>query len=94
MATQRWFDIDKAADLAMLSLTQEEKALFSAQIEQVLAFVDTLPPANEIGTSERVIVPLREDAVLTSMPREELLFNAKQVEDALIVVPHAMGVED
>ena len=94
VATKRWFDIDRAAELAMLSLSAQEKALFSAQIEQVLAFVDTLPPANEIGTSERVLAPLREDAIEPSMPREALLANTKQIADGLIVVPRIVGGEE
>ena len=88
------FDMEKAADLARLSLSEEEKALFSVQIERVLAFVDTLPPANEIEVNERVVTPLREDVVQTPMPREALLANAKASTDGLIAVPRTVSGEE
>ena len=93
MAT-RDFDIEKAADLAKLSLSEEEKALFSAQIERVLRFVDTLPPASEIETKNRVAPPLCEDTVVAELSREELLANAKHTAGGLIAVPRTVSGEE
>ena len=94
VAVAHGFDIEKAAELAKLSLSREEKALFSAQIEQTLAFVDTLPNATEHETIDRVATPLREDKALPSFSREELLAGAKQTAQGMIAVPRTVGGEE
>ena len=78
--------------LARLSLTEEEKELFGAQLSSILDYMEKL---NELDTEN--IEPtshvlslsnvMREDAPKDSIPREDALSNAPDRTDAFYRVP-------
>ncbi len=78
-------EVEYVAKLARLHLTDEEKEIFSRQLDDILKFMDKL---NEIETREvkplAHILPLkniwREDKKEKSLPREKLLANAPQTD--------------
>lgn len=83
------------AALAMLQLTEEEVARFAAQVDQILAYVDTL---RELATDEvpptSHAIPManvfRPDVVAPSLPVEQVLANAPQREGPWITVPRVL----
>ena len=78
--------------LARLSLTEEEKELFGAQLSSILDYMEKL---NELDTEN--IEPtshvlslsnvMREDAPRDSIPREDALSNAPDRTDKFYRVP-------
>ncbi len=85
-------DIEKVARLARIELSQEEKTIFEAQLEQILSYMEQL---NEVDTSgvepTSHAIPLynvfRDDEVRPSFPREEILGIAPEEEDGHFRVP-------
>jgi len=74
-------DVAYVAELARLELTDEEKAVFQPQLENIVKYVEKI---SEVDVSDvpptmhgRAITnALREDVVLPSMDREKALANA------------------
>ena len=85
-------DIDYVANLARIALTEEEKTTFSAQLGDVLKYVDKMNELDVSGVEptahafplENVWAP---DQVTSRLSSEEALANAAQVRDQMIVVP-------
>jgi len=85
-------EIEHIAMLARLSLTEEEKELFGAQLSSILDYMEKL---NELATEH--IEPtshvlslsniMREDAPRDSIPREDALSNAPDRTDKFYRVP-------
>jgi aspartyl-tRNA(Asn)/glutamyl-tRNA(Gln) amidotransferase subunit C len=85
-------EIEHIAMLARLSLTDEEKELFGAQLSSILDYMEKL---NELDTEN--IEPtshvlslsnvMREDAPRDSIPREDALSNAPDRTDTFYRVP-------
>lgn len=85
-------EIEHIAMLARLSLTEEEKELFGAQLSSILDYMEKL---NELDTEN--IEPtshvlslsnvMREDAPRDSIPREDALSNAPDRADTFFRVP-------
>jgi aspartyl-tRNA(Asn)/glutamyl-tRNA(Gln) amidotransferase subunit C len=85
-------EIEHIAMLARLSLTEEEKELFGAQLSSILDYMEKL---NELDTEH--IEPtshvlsisniMREDATRDSIPREDALSNAPDRTDKFYRVP-------
>ncbi len=74
-------DVEKIADLARLSLSDEEKELYLGQLTAVLTHADMLNELNLDGVqpTTRAVHQqniLREDIVQPSLPIEEALQNA------------------
>ncbi|MEI7904808.1 MAG: Asp-tRNA(Asn)/Glu-tRNA(Gln) amidotransferase subunit GatC, partial [Candidatus Firestonebacteria bacterium] len=74
-------DVEHAAKLAQLKLTEEEKEMFTRQLGDILAFVEKLGELN----TEKVeptfsVLPLsnvtREDEAKASLSNDEALSNA------------------
>lgn len=91
-------DIDHVARLARLELTDEEKARLREQLSAILehaakvgevAAEDVPPTAYAIPRSN----VLRPDEVTPSLPVEEVLANAPEVEDDRFKVPKIVEVE-
>jgi aspartyl-tRNA(Asn)/glutamyl-tRNA(Gln) amidotransferase subunit C len=84
--------VEHVADLARLALTEEEKERFREQLSSILSYaarlqqLDTraIPPTATVLPLQNV---LREDEVRPSLPREDALANAPEVEDAHFRVP-------
>ncbi len=85
-------EIEHIAVLARLSLTEEEKELFGAQLSGILGYMEQL---NELDTKE--VEPtshvlalgnvMREDVPGESLPREEALMNAPSHTEKFYRVP-------
>ncbi len=85
-------DVEHIAKLAKLSFSDEEKAEFTEQFNEILSFMDKL---NELDTSNveplsHVIElknALREDVVRPSLPTGEALENAPAKSEQFFKVP-------
>ncbi len=84
--------IEHVARLARLELTEQEKEMFTGQMDAILAYVDKL---NELDTSDIVptshAVPMenafREDVVAESFETDRALLNAPDRADNFFRVP-------
>jgi aspartyl-tRNA(Asn)/glutamyl-tRNA(Gln) amidotransferase subunit C len=89
-------DVEHIAKLAKLEFSEDEKARFTEQFNEILAFMEKL---NELDTSK--VEPLshvielqnvfREDVVKPSIPTEEALKNAPAKNDKFFKVPKVIG---
>lgn len=79
------------ANLARLTLTEEELLRFSSQLEKVLAYVSKINELNledyEPMTSLLPFLPFREDSPQESLNREEIIKNFPQKEGNYLKVP-------
>ena len=83
------FDVQHIAKLSMLKFTDEEAAEFEKEFESIVGMVENLP---EIDSKGALLDPsnqmeLREDVVVPSMPRNELLSNVPHLVAGCVVVP-------
>jgi len=87
--------VDHVARLARLSLTAEERETFARQLDQILAYAesiqsldtDAVPPMSHALTSEMV----REDTPAPSLDRARVLEAAPDAADNLFRVPRVLG---
>jgi aspartyl-tRNA(Asn)/glutamyl-tRNA(Gln) amidotransferase subunit C len=89
-------DVEHIAKLAKLEFSEDEKAKFTEQFNEILAFMEKL---NELDTSK--VEPLshvielqnvfREDEVKPSIPTEEALKNAPVKTEKFFKVPKVIG---
>ncbi len=85
-------EVAKVAKLARLELTDETIAQYSAQLGDILGYMDKL---GELDTAsvEPMYTPvdhttvLREDEVKKLVPREDILKNAPETDGAFFIVP-------
>ncbi len=85
-------EVAYVAHLARLALSDEEIEQFTGQLDAILAYVDKL---NELDTEDveptAHVIPMgnvvREDAVDTGLPIEEVLANAPGTQDRFFRVP-------
>jgi aspartyl-tRNA(Asn)/glutamyl-tRNA(Gln) amidotransferase subunit C len=91
-------DIDHVARLARLELTDDEKARLREQLGAILEHAakvgevaaDDVPPTAYAIPRSNV---LRPDEITPSLPVEEVLANAPEVEDDRFKVPKIVEVE-
>ena len=74
-------DVGYVAELARLELTEEEKAVFQPQLENIVKYVEKISSVNVDGIEPMMhgrplVNAFREDTVRPSMDREEALGNA------------------
>ena len=74
-------DVGYVAELARLELTDEEKAVFQSQLENIVKYVEKINSVNVEGVEPMMhgrplVNAFREDAVRPSMDREDALGNA------------------
>ncbi len=86
------FNIDHLANLARLALTAEEKARFSAQIGDVLAYIAQLKEVDVSGVEPTahafpVFNVWADDVPQPGLPVDAALRNAPAQRDHMIVVP-------
>ena len=87
--------VDHVARLARLSLTDEEKQLFARQLEEILAWAESLQALDTSGVTpmsqpgERN--SLREDEPDGSLDRETALRGAPDPAEGLFRVPRVIG---
>jgi aspartyl-tRNA(Asn)/glutamyl-tRNA(Gln) amidotransferase subunit C len=88
-------EIARIAKLARMGLSEEETAKMSAELGQIVEFVEQLqqvdvsdtPPTDQVTGLEDV---WREDVVRPGLPREQLLANAPEQKDGYIVVKRVL----
>ena len=93
-------DVSRVADLARLALTTEESGLYTIQLGRILDHVEKLseldtkgvPPTTRpaplgAGTPTHFSKPLRDDATVASLNRDEALANAPEKEKGCFKVP-------
>jgi aspartyl-tRNA(Asn)/glutamyl-tRNA(Gln) amidotransferase subunit C len=87
--------VDHVARLARLSLTEEEKQLFARQLEEILAWAESLQALDTSGvppmSPPRDASSLREDEPQRSLERESVLEGAPDPAEGLFRVPRVMG---
>ena len=92
MAQPTDLNIDHVANLARLALTPDEKATFSAQLGDVLAYIEQLKAVDVTGIDPTAhAFPLynvwADDVPQPGLPVEAALRNAPAQRDHMIVVP-------
>lgn len=85
-------DIDRVAQLARIALTPEEKSRFSAQLGDVLGYIEQLKEVDVAGIEPTAhAFPVSnvwaEDVPQPGLPVEVALRNAPAQRDNMIVVP-------
>lgn len=88
-------DVEKIARLARLELTDEEKALYRLQMDEMLGYVDQLKTLDTEGVEPTVFMAadesrLREDVQSGSLPVEEALRNAPARSGGFFRVPKVL----
>jgi aspartyl-tRNA(Asn)/glutamyl-tRNA(Gln) amidotransferase subunit C len=86
--------VDHVARLARLSLTDQEKELFARQLEEILAWAESLQALDTSGVppmSQPHGSSLREDEPRESLSRETALEGAPDPAEGLFRVPRVMG---
>jgi aspartyl-tRNA(Asn)/glutamyl-tRNA(Gln) amidotransferase subunit C len=87
--------VDHVARLAHLSLTDEERKTFARQLDEILAYAESIqsldtsavPPMSHAFTS----ATLREDAPAQGVPRQAVLESAPDPAEGLFRVPRVLG---
>ena len=92
-------DVERVAELARLELTDEEKAVFQPQLENIVKYVEKISEV-DVGDVEpmmhghKLVNAFREDVVKPSMDREEALGNApSRVGDEFLLPKIVEGAE-
>jgi aspartyl-tRNA(Asn)/glutamyl-tRNA(Gln) amidotransferase subunit C len=87
--------VERVARLARLSLTVEERRLFARQLEEILAWAESLQALDTSGvppmSHPREAEALREDEPRPGLDRETAFAAAPEVEDGLFRVPRVIG---
>lgn len=88
-------DIDHLATLARLALTPEEKARFTAQLGDILGYVEQLKKANIDGVEPTahatpIFNVLQADEPRAGLSVEDALRNALAQRDNMFVVPRVV----
>jgi aspartyl-tRNA(Asn)/glutamyl-tRNA(Gln) amidotransferase subunit C len=89
-------DIEKVALLARLQLTEAEVASMTADLGQIVGYVDQLAEVNTEGVEPmahavEVTNVFRADEVTPSLPRDEALANAPHRDERGYLVPAVLG---
>jgi aspartyl-tRNA(Asn)/glutamyl-tRNA(Gln) amidotransferase subunit C len=87
--------VDHVARLAHLSLTDEERQTFARQLDEILAYAESIqsldttavPPMSHALTSE----VLREDVPAAGLERKTVLEAAPDPAEGLFRVPRVLG---
>ncbi|MGE5631759.1 MAG: Asp-tRNA(Asn)/Glu-tRNA(Gln) amidotransferase subunit GatC [Caulobacteraceae bacterium] len=85
-------DVEYAAALARLEFSEEEKEMYTRQLDMILGYVKQLNELDTEGVPPTYhIIPLsnvmREDEVRTSMDRDKALSNAPDIDKNCFRVP-------
>jgi len=92
MSTEETFDVRYLADLARIELTDEEATAFQSQLGDVLKYVSKLQEVDLSEVEKQIAAAeiennLREDEPTEPLGVENVMLNAPQSADDLIVVP-------
>lgn len=89
-------DVERIAALARLEFTHAEKERLLAELNAMLAHIETLRGIDTAGVEPLVQIgdaepPLRADEARPSTPRETVLANAPDADGGLFRVPNIAG---
>lgn len=89
-------DVAKVAQLARLTLSDEELDLFTEQLRQILTHAEDIAALDLEGVSATahpfgLINVVRHDEVRASLNRDEVLANAPDAREGRFAVPRIMG---
>jgi aspartyl-tRNA(Asn)/glutamyl-tRNA(Gln) amidotransferase subunit C len=95
MSSPVHIDIDHLATLSRLALTPEEKAKFSAQLGDILGYVEQLKQVNVDGVEPTahatpIFNVLQSDEPRPGLPVEDALRNAPAQRDHMVLVPRVV----
>ena len=83
-------EILKIATLSKLFVFEEELPKLTTDMEQMIAFADTINNAEDASTDfdniNNLCNVLREDEVVPSLDRDKILGNAKDIDDGHFLV--------
>ena len=97
--SEQKIDVSYVAELARLELTDEEKAVFQPQLENIVKYVEKISEVDVEGIApmmhgRELVNAFREDVVGASMPREAALANAPaRVGDEFLLPKIVEGAE-
>ena len=85
-------DVEHVAKLARLELNDEEKQLFTKQLDSILKYVEQMSEVDTTNVEPMAsAIPItnvmREDVVSYANTKEELMQNAPDEEDGFFKVP-------
>ncbi len=88
-------DIDHLANLARIALTPDEKARFSAQLDDVLGYIEQLKSVDVSGVEPTahatpVFNVLQDDVARPGLSVEDALRNAPARRDQGVLVPRVV----
>jgi aspartyl-tRNA(Asn)/glutamyl-tRNA(Gln) amidotransferase subunit C len=87
--------VEHVARLAQLSLTPEERVTFARQLDDILAYAESMQSLDTDGVEPMSHVSgaagLREDAPFPSLDRETVMEEAPDGEAGLFRVPRVLG---
>ena len=87
--------VEHVARLAHLSLTAEERATFARQLDDVLAYAESIQTLDTSGVEPMSHASgaglLREDRPQPSLDREKVLSEAPDADKGLFRVPRVLG---
>lgn len=89
-------DVLKVAKLAKLQLTEEEVKRLVDELSQIVGYVDQLSSVDTTNVAPLdhvldVTDALRDDTVISSLPRESALSNAPKEDGETFLVPPVLG---
>ena len=92
MSDTSHLDIDYVARLARIALTDDEKALFGKQLDDVLNYIEKLNEVDVSGVEPTahafdVFNVWQEDEAKTGLSNKDALKNAPATRDGMFVVP-------
>jgi aspartyl-tRNA(Asn)/glutamyl-tRNA(Gln) amidotransferase subunit C len=84
-------DVEHIAMLADIGITKEELSEFTGKFNEILDYFDILDQVEETGASEQELANIfREDEIVPSLPRDEVLANTRDAEDGFFRAPRVM----
>ena len=89
-------DVLKVAKLAKLQLTEEEVKRLVDELSQIVGYVDQLSSVDTTNVAPLAHVldvtdALRDDTVISSLPRESALSNPPKEDRETFLVPPVLG---
>ena len=87
--------VDHLARLARLSLSNEERTLFARQLEEILAYAESIQALDTTDvvpmSHARTVATLREDEPVAGLDRKVALGSAPDAAEGLFRVPRVLG---
>jgi len=85
-------DVEHVAKLARLELSEEEKKLFTKQLDDILKYVEQMSAIDTsnvepMASAIPITNVMRDDEVVYANTKEELMQNAPDEEDGFFRVP-------